>query len=382
MSAVNRLIAATLAVAVSLTAAPLPLPAAEAPAAPARKPLVQIAILLDCSGSMDGLIDQARTQLWRIVNEFSAARRGGQMPRLEVALYEYGKSEIPAAEHYLRMVLPLSTDLDKVSEELFKLKTNGGEEYCGWVIKSAVEGLKWSAEKDDLKLIFVCGNEPFTQGDLDYKIAVKAAVDKGIIVNTIFCGNPEEGVATNWKDGADKGGGKYLAINQDKRPVAVAAPQDKEIAALGEKLNATYIPVGSAGREGQARQQAQDANAAAANGQVLAQRNAAKSSANYHCAWDLCDSLREGKIKIEDVKEEDLPENLRKMSKDERKAFVEAKMKERTEVQEKIRKLNAERDAFVAAELRKLAASGEDTLDAAVIKAVREEAAAKGFKFE
>src|SRR5437870_686414 len=42
---------------------------------PAEKPLVQIAILLDTSGSMDGLIEQAKSQLWKICNEFIKARQ-------------------------------------------------------------------------------------------------------------------------------------------------------------------------------------------------------------------------------------------------------------------------------------------------------------------
>src|SRR5690349_20981133 len=55
-------------------------------------PRVQIALLLDTSSSMDGLIDQARRQLWTVVNTFAKARRGSQLAKLEIALYEYGKS--------------------------------------------------------------------------------------------------------------------------------------------------------------------------------------------------------------------------------------------------------------------------------------------------
>ena len=135
----------------------------------AAKPKVQLAILLDTSGSMDGLIDQARTQLWTIVNEFAFMKRAGQEPELEVALYEYGNSSIAADEGYIRQVLAFTMDLDKVSEELFKLTTNGGSEFCGHAIKSAVEGLKWSEVADDYKAIFIAGNEPFTQGGVEYK---------------------------------------------------------------------------------------------------------------------------------------------------------------------------------------------------------------------
>src|SRR5690349_20225863 len=109
-----------------------------APATPAKKPLVQIAVLLDTSGSMQGLIEQAKGQLWKIVNEFLKAKQDGQTPEVQVALYEYGKTSLSRDSGWIRQIVPLSTDLDKISEELFALKTNGGDEYCGWVIKDAV----------------------------------------------------------------------------------------------------------------------------------------------------------------------------------------------------------------------------------------------------
>ena len=133
-----------------------------------KKPLVQIAILLDTSGSMEGLIEQAKSQLWKISNEFIKARQEGLAPTVQVALYEYGKSSLAQESGWIRQILPLTTDLDKVSEELFALRTNGGEEYCGWVIKRAVEDLEWSPASDAYKVIFIAGNEPFTQGPVKY----------------------------------------------------------------------------------------------------------------------------------------------------------------------------------------------------------------------
>ena len=123
-----------------------------------------------------------------IPNEFINAKQNGQRPDLQVALYEYGKSSLSAREGYIRQIQPLTTDLDKISEELFKLKTNGGEEYCGWVIQAATENLAWSKGANDFKAIFIAGNEPFTQGPVAYAQACKAAIEKGIIINTIHCG--------------------------------------------------------------------------------------------------------------------------------------------------------------------------------------------------
>src|SRR4051812_46021230 len=124
----------------------------------APRPLIQMAILLDTSSSMDGLIDQTRSQLWTIVNEFITATRAGKKPELQVALYEYGKPTLGAESGFIRQIVPLTTDLDKISQELFALKTNGGDEYCGWVIRTAVDQLAWSKAAQDLKVIFIAGN--------------------------------------------------------------------------------------------------------------------------------------------------------------------------------------------------------------------------------
>ena len=346
-----------------------------------EKPLVQLAILLDTSGSMEGLIEQAKTQLWKIVNEMALAKKSGESPRLEVALYEYGKSSIPESEGYLRMIVPLSVDLDRISEELFQLKTNGGSEYCGKVIQSAAKELQWTRSNNHLKVIFIAGNEPFTQGNVDYRNACKDAISKGIIVNTIFCGNFQEGIQTQWKDGADLADGKYMNIDQNQALVHISAPQDKEIADLGKKLNDTYVAYGKKGYEMRERQKMQDSNAATKGEAVLAQRSMAKAAPQYNNAvWDIVDAEKEGKVKVEELDEDQLPDEMKKMSKDERKKYIESKRKERATIQEKINRLRKERDKYVAVKQKEMA--GENTLDAVVIKAVREQAKQKNYKFE
>ena len=346
------------------------------------KPRVQMAILLDTSGSMSGLIDQARTELWAIVNEFITAKRDGQAPELQVALYEYGKSSLPSSEGYIRMIAPLTMDLDKISEELFALKTNGGSEYCGWVIQEATAALAWSGAPEDLKVIFIAGNEPFTQGKVKYQGACKAAIGKGIVVNTIHCGSSSAGISGKWKDGAILADGQFLNIDQNKTAVHITAPQDAEIAELGIKLNSTYIAYGRLGRRAAERQSVQDSNASSSSKLAATQRAVTKSSLNYrNDSWDLVDGLMNETVKLEDVKTEDLPKEMQSMNAEERKAYVEQKTKERAKIQQKIQKLNDARKKYVAVQMKKQTKDGK-TLGSAAIQAVREQAEKKNFKFE
>ena len=337
------------------------------------KPKVQIAILLDNSGSMSGLINQARSELWKVVNEFVAAKRDGVSPLLEVAVYHYGNP--PATQ-----LVPLTDDLDRVSEALFGIPVSGGSEYCGQVIDVATKQLNWSESDRDLKLIFIAGNERFTQGPVDYRAACKAAIEKGIIVNTIHCGH---GIPNGWRDGAVLADGKSMNINHTKAVAHIPAPQDKEIAKLGVELNKTYIAYGQFGDEGVKRQQAQDGNAADASIASAGQRAVAKANYLYsNSRWDLCDALKDGKIDLAKIKTEELPENMRKMSLEERKTYVKKMRDERGAIQKKINTLNDERVKFVAEKRKELVENqGENTLDLALIGAIRDQATKKKFSF-
>ena len=379
--ALSRLLIAS--VATLVFAVTLPAKDADATVKEAKKPLVQIAILLDTSGSMEGLIGQAKSQLWKIVNEFAKAKQNGVSPEVQVALYEYGKSSLSASSGWIRQIQPLTTDLDKISEELFALRTNGGDEYCGWVIREAANGLAWSPAADVYKVIFIAGNEPFTQGPVNYAESCKAAITKGIIVNTIHCGDETTGINTKWKDGALLADGNFMVIDQNRAVVSIEAPQDEEIAKLGVELNKTYLAYGVTGRAGESRQKLQDANVLSlspASGAAV-QRSVAKASANYqNASWDLVDAVKKDSFEMERLKTEELPAEMQKMNSEERKAYIDKNAKERADVQAKINQLNRDREQYVAQKMKEVA--GTNTLDSVMISAIREQSAKRNFKFE
>ena len=164
---------------------------------------------------------------------------------------------------------------------MFKLRTNGGDEYCGAVIKKAVEELKWSGEKGAYKAIFIAGNEPFTQGTVNYSESCREAIAKGILVNTIFCGEEAEGVREMWKDGAVLADGSYMSINQNAAVVQIDAPQDKELAELGQKINSDVYSVRGGGGGGAAEPGGagfERGDAGGMRGGAVAERAVTKSS--------------------------------------------------------------------------------------------------------
>ena len=339
-----------------------------------RIPKVQIAILLDNSGSMEGLINQARTEIWKVVNEFATAKQHGVAPRLEIALYEYGDG--------VKRLQPFTTELDRVSEKLFGLTIHGGDEYCGQVIQAATNELEWSGDPDDLKLIYIAGNEPFTQGPVKPGMAIEAAKRKGITVNPIVCGGDDP----TWRAGATVAGGDYLVIDHNSVVATVATPQDAEITRLGQELNKTYLGYGTQGAASAVRQREEDKKAAAAAPAAIVTRSVSKSAKQYdNSGWDLVDGLSSGTAKLSGqgaVANDDLPAEMRGMNEQQKRDYVEQKGKERAQIQQKIQTLSAERTKFLAEDAKKNASKAEATLDKAMTGSARKAAEAKSFTFE
>ncbi|WP_062056481.1 vWA domain-containing protein [Aquimarina longa] len=340
---------------------------------------IQVALLLDTSNSMDGLIDQAKAQLWEIVNELSYAKCDHNTIKLEIALYEYGNDNLPSQEGFIRQVLPFSNDLDEISKELFALTTNGGNEYCGKVINTSINQLGWKKNNDHLKLIFIAGNEPFTQGSVNYKDAAQDANEKDITINTIFCGNYQQGVQSMWKHGADITNGEYSAIDHNRETVHIITPYDDIILKLNHKLNNTYIHYGRLGVQKIAEQRKQDRNAKSYSSANAVSRTVSKSSGFYNNkSWDLIDAAEDETFEIEDIKKEQLPEELKQKSKAELKQHITQKSIERKEIKQKIKELNKKRIAYI----KNNSTKDETNLESALLNAIKKQGRKKSFSWE
>lgn len=352
---------------------------------PISPPKIQLAILLDTSGSMDGLIDQTRNQLWQVVNEFSSVKKNGVTPILEVALFEYGNDGNSRDTGFVRMLNNFTRELDEVSEGLFSLTTNGGSEYCGFAIKTAVLSLNWSHSPHDIKTIFIAGNEPFTQGPVNYRDALILASQHGIAINTIHAGDHQLGIDTGWQAGASLAGGDYMSIDANRRTVHIIAPQDKRISELNSQLNNTYVPYGKQGAEKSRRQYTQDNESQKISAGLLAKRARTKSSSYYSNAkWDLVDAIEEGEVDdqaLANIDESNLPSAMQQMSIKEKKSYVLKKSDKRKAIKKEILTLSKARDGYVAKQNKQLAAS-EPTMSDALAQAIKKQAKQKNYQFE
>ncbi|MFP3594293.1 VWA domain-containing protein [Chryseobacterium sp. SIMBA_038] len=341
---------------------------------------IQVALLLDTSNSMDGLIDQAKSRLWNIVNTLTTLKYSGQAPQIEIALYEYGNDGLKD-ENYIRQVTPLTQDLDLVSEKLFALRTNGGSEYCGAVIRDASMNLNWDKNDKSMKLIYIAGNEPFDQGRINYKEVISTAKTKKIYTNTIFCGNRDEGIQSFWQNGASLGDGKYFNIDSDRKVIYIETPYDVRISECNAKLNDTYIYYGSRGSEYKTKQIAQDKNAEVQSAANAVERTVAKSKKNAYNNehWDLVDRAEKDANFITTVNEDELPAELKGKSKEEVKKAVAVKSAVRDKIQKEIEELSKSRQDFIDAEMKKRGSTDSDDLGKAIEKSIIELAKRNGY---
>lgn len=358
-------------------------PAADHHVPTAAKNTIKLALLLDTSNSMDGLIEQAKSQLWKIVNALSEAKKDNEYAALEIALYEYGNDRLKSRDGYVRQVLPFTNDLDTLSQELFALTTQGGSEYCAEVIYQSLEELAWALETEGLQVIVVAGNEPFDQGERSYKDVCARALDEGIFVNTIFCGSITEGINTFWKEGAEIAKGYYGNIDMNEATVYIDTPYDEEINTLNTELNKTYIPFGSRGFDKNANMQLQDANASSYGEANTTERVIVKSKsyAFKNSSWDLVDASKEPGFDLSKISTDDLPAVMQTMSLAERKAYVTKMKTKREEIQAKIKVLADKRAKYIEAEKQKNTDPGSASLEDAIIQAIKEQAKQRKFTF-
>ena len=362
-----------------LVSASVPARASHQPATqPTDRPTIDVVFCIDCSGSMGGVIETAKQKVWAIVNEVAKAKPA---PVLRIGLYGYGNGEGPFRK------FELTDDLDEVYKNLMTFKDEGwGSEFVGLAIHRATDEMNWAQGRQVLRVIYVVGNETARQGpeQFDYAKTAPAAIAKDIVVNAIYCGDVDYQAATpTWMEIARLADGQYMEIAGEGGGIVLATPFDPQLATLNEKLNATYLGYGARAGAGAANQLAQDTNAAGLGGAVLAERAMAKSAAQYqHAGWDLVDASKQPEFDLSKIKDEDLPKEVRDLPADQRRAFIDAKSKERDAVRQQIQDLATKRNAYVAEEIKKQGLTGDAAFEEAVKKSIVKQAEEKGFTFD
>ena len=326
---------------------------------------IEVCFVLDTTSSMTGLIDGAKKKIWSIANGIVAT---DAKAKVRFALVPYRDR----GDEYVTKVFDLTDDLDKVFADLQSFQAVGGgdgEESVNQALDDAVNKIAWAKDDATVKLIFLVGDYPphMDYGDdVKFPQTCESAVKKNLIINTVQCGD-YVGTTPVWQEIARLSEGSYVALEQSGGMIAMETPMDKEIAELSAQIGALAVPYGSP------RQQAEVASknsaAAAAPAAVAADRayfNAAGGKA-IQGRGDLVSDVRENQVSIDALPEAELPENMRKMSAEQRAQYVKEQGEQRDKLTSRVRELSTRRQAYIDEETKKLAADSKgDAFDAKV----------------
>lgn len=311
-----------------------------------------MAILLDVSNSMDGLIYQAKNQLWNTVITIGKLRCGEKPADFEIALYEYGRSDNDSANGYIRMICSFTKDLDLLNQKLSGLTTKGGDEYCGRVLYNSLTQLPWDSGSSAYKTIFIAGNESFLQGSYRYVNACELAVQKGVIVNTIFCGTRTKGIQENWDLSNNCGNGSFSWIDQDAQEFWVPTPYDTNLIVLKNKFNETYIPYGSGGLAFYEQMKGYDtvavSNVYDPNRIVSYIVTKADPLLYNNARWDLVDAYEKDSIILEKIDTKTLDSVLQQKTKEELKQYVLQLTLKRNDIRREIMETEQKQSQFIS----------------------------------
>ncbi len=352
--------------------------------APIGNPRVDVVFVLDTTGSMSGLIQTAKEKIWSIATTMASAQ---PTPEIRIGLVAYRDRD----DHYVTKVVDLSDDLDSVYAALMDFEADGGgdtPESVNKALYDAVNNISWSQGSQAYQVVFLVGDAPphmDYQGEMQYPEIIAAAKKKGIVINTIQCGDIPT-TAGSWTQIANLGDGKFFQVEQAGSAVALATPFDTEIAELSARLDDTRLYFGTEEEKERmaSKVAATDKLHAVASVETRARRAtfnvAAGGKANLLGRNELVDGVSSGTIKLDELDEAELPASMVAMAPEEQEAYVAELADERTKLKRQIRELADDRDDYLNKKVEE-AGGYKDSLDQKIYDAVAEQAGEAGLEY-
>jgi hypothetical protein len=346
---------------------------------------IEVVFVLDTTSSMSGLIETAKEKIWSIATTLAQAE---QTPEIHMGLVAFRDR----GDAYVTDVVDLNTDLDTIYGRLMRFAAVGGgdgPESVNQALYDAVHRISWSQDPSSYQVIFLVGDAPphmDYHGEAQYPEIVRNATNKGIIINTIQCGESPHTVAP-WTEIARLGNGRYLNVAQAGGAFAVTTPFDDELAQLSAELDDTRLFYGNEDQmtvlNGKVAATEQLEEIATLGSRVRrAVFNATESgNLNLFGDQDLVEDISKGEVSLDAVPEEELPASIRELNRGEQEQLIGELAGRRVELQERIDSLAEFRADFID---ERVAEEGgaEDSLDRQLYDIVRGQAAPAGLSFE
>lgn len=340
------------------------------------KPVVEVAFVLDTTGSMASLIEGAKRKIWSIATAIADANPDAEIRMGLVAYRDIG-------DDYVTKKFALTTDIQDLYANLLEFKARGGGDWPESVneaLHEAVTKLDWSFGPQACRIVFLVGDAPphmdYAQ-DMKYPAVMALARSKGIVVNAVQAGGARD-TERVWREIAQMGNGRYIPIPQDGgQIVVIETPYDVEIIELQRRINGTVIPYGPQSRQSRIEEKTKQVAAAqVASGSDMAsylskRARTASAAEAVTGEGDLVADVAAGRQKLSTVKDDELPDSLRRIAPAERQAEIDRRMSERKALNQRMSELVAKRDAYAAEQRKKAPQRTTDSFDRAVEETLR-----------
>ncbi len=285
-------------------------------------------------------------------------------------------------DDYVTKTFELTTDIQDLYGNLLSLQARGGGDWPESVNEAlhvGVTKLAWTQGSEICRIMFLVGDAPphmdYAQ-DVKYPEVLRIARERDILVNAVQAGGARD-TERVWREIAQMGRGRYIPIPQDGgHLVVIETPYDTEIIELQGHINGTVIPYGPRQQRGDVEKKTQQLAAAprsvAPEMAGYMARNAAKTAGEAITgAGDLVADIKAGRQKLDALKDDDLPDQVRKMNAGERQAYVDSQSAKRKALNERMAALVKQRDSYVLDQAKKGPTRTADSFDRAVEETLR-----------
>ncbi len=338
---------------------------------------IEVAFVLDTTGSMVDLIDGAKRKIWSIANTIVDIH-----PSAEINMALIGYRDI--GDDYVLKTYDMSTDIQGLYGNLIRFQADGGgdtPEAVNEALNASVKDLDWSWGEDVQRIIFLVGDAP-PHMDYDnvpkYPEVIKYANKHDIVINAVQAGNDRE-TRKIWKEIAQRGHGKYIPIPQDGgRITVIETPFDGDIIILQKRIDETVIPYGTDHEQSEVRAKMSTKSEAPKSVQVENSKFYSSRTISKEVitgGGDLIGDIKNGVITLDKIEKSELPSNLQGLSPVEKKAYIDEKLNTRAELEEGMSKLIKKYDDYVAEKSKSTpeSTSETDSFDRAVKETLREQ---------
>ena len=331
--------------------------------------VVEVAFVLDTTGSMGGLIDGAKRKIWSIANTIVDINPDADIRMALIGYRDFG-------DDYVVKKFDMSADIQNLYGNLTRFNAQGGgdtPEAVNEALHEAVKNLTWSDHAKSRKIVFLVGDAPphmDYQGP-KYPQIVKTAKNEHIIVNTVQAGDLHETTHV-WKEIAQHGNGEYISLPQDGgRIVIIETPYDDDIIRLQKAIDETVVPYGN--QRSQRRVKAllesksgATADTAVGNAKFYSKRTRSKEAITG--GGDLIGDIRNGKQELSKVDEKQLPKEWQKKSAAERQALADQLVTKRKRLENKMAEIVKKHDDYVTKQSAEVESGGKSSFDRSVSK--------------